>query len=314
MRITRPLTLLEVAKLIEARPIGNPDTLIEGLNEIHKVQKGDLTFVDFEKYYKRALSSPASVVLIDKEPEDSNQKALLVSDDPFRDYNRLVNFFKPFQPANNLISPSAQIGKETHIQPGTFIGNNVQIGDNCLIHANVSICDDTIIGDNVIIHPNTAIGSDAFYVKKRANADVMYEKMLSCGRVIIEDDVEIGAGCTIDRGVSGDTIIGRGTKIDNQVHIGHGTVIGKNCLFAAQVGIAGKVNIGDNVIIWGQAGISKDLTIGSDTVILARSGVGKSLKGGITYFGSPAREARRVWKEMAVSTQLPEMWEKLKKL
>src|SRR5205085_2804736 len=136
------------------------------------------------------------------------------------------------------ISESATIGTGTVIQPGAFIGNNVVIGKNCLIHSNVSVYDHTEIGNDVIIHANTVIGSDAFYFKRRKD---YYDKMLSCGRVIIHDRVEIGASCTIDKGVSGDTIIGEGTKIDNQVHIGHDTVIGKNCLFAAQVGIAGVV-------------------------------------------------------------------------
>ena len=138
--------------------------------------------------------------------------------------------------------------------------------------------------------------------------------MESCGRVVIEDDVEIGAGCTIDRGVSGDTVIGRGTKFDNQVHIGHDSVIGKNCLFAAQVGVAGAVDIKDGVILWGQVGVSKTLTIGENAVVLAQTGVPSSLEGNKTYFGYPAEEASYKRRELVWVKRIPEIWEKLKKL
>jgi UDP-3-O-[3-hydroxymyristoyl] glucosamine N-acyltransferase len=136
--------------------------------------------------------------------------------------------------------------------------------------------------------------------------------MISCGRVIIENQVEIGALCTIDKGVSGDTVIGHGSKLDNQVHIGHDTVIGKNCLFAAQVGVAGVVTIEDDVILWGQVGVQKDLTIGKGAVILGKSGVSKSLAGGKVYFGAPVEEARDKWKELALIRKLPSIIEELR--
>jgi UDP-3-O-[3-hydroxymyristoyl] glucosamine N-acyltransferase len=135
--------------------------------------------------------------------------------------------------------------------------------------------------------------------------------MASCGRVVIEDYVEIGAGCTIDRGVSGDTLIGAGTKMDNLVQIGHDTVIGKNCLFAAQVGIAGATIIEDNVILWGQVGVSKTLTIGKDAVLYAQSGVPASLEGDKNYFGSPAMEAKEKMKELVWIKRIPELWERV---
>ncbi len=133
--------------------------------------------------------------------------------------------------------------------PNAYVGNHVTIGENCIIHPNVTIMDHCIIGNNVIIQAGTVIGSDAFYYNKKTNRDIHYKKMTSCGRVVIEDFVELGAGCMIDRGVSGDTVIGAGSKLDNMVHIGHDTIIGKNCLFAAQVGIAGATLIEDNVIL-----------------------------------------------------------------
>ena len=137
--------------------------------------------------------------------------------------------------------------------------------------------------------------------------------MPDCGRVIIEDDVEIGSGCTIDRGVSHDTVIGKGTRLDNMIHIGHDTVIGKNCLIAAQVGIAGVVTLQDGVILWGQVGVSKTLTIGENAVIMAQSGVGGDLKGNKAYFGSPVQDAREKQKELVWVKRIPELWDKVMK-
>ncbi|HXH17660.1 MAG TPA: UDP-3-O-(3-hydroxymyristoyl)glucosamine N-acyltransferase [Chitinophagales bacterium] len=313
MKLREPISLGEAAEFLQAKLVGNPNMKITGINEIHKVQPGDITFVDKEKYFDVALRSKASYIIINKDIASPNGKAFLISSDPFRDFNKLTLHFMPFEPCSERISPSARIGENTIIQPGVFIGNHVSIGSNCIIHANVSICDHSVIGNNVIIQPNVVIGGDAYYFKFRNSTENFYDKLLSCGRVVIEDNVEIGAGCTIDRGVSGDTIIGKGTKLDNLVMVGHGAVIGKNCLISAQVGIAGKTIIEDEVIIWGQVGISKDLSIGKGAVILAKSGVSKSLEGGKTYFGIPAEEARGKWKEMAILRQLPQIWEKIKK-
>jgi UDP-3-O-[3-hydroxymyristoyl] glucosamine N-acyltransferase len=174
--------------------------------------------------------------------------------------------------------------------------------------------DHCVIGDNVIIQAATVIGSDAFYYNTKKDRAVWYRKMESGGRVVIEDDVEIGAGCTIDRGVSHDTLIGRGSKLDNMIHIGHDTVVGKNCLFAAQVGVAGAANIGDGVVLWGQVGVSKTLTIGDNAVVLAQSGVPASLDGGKIYFGTPVEDAGMKKKEIVWIKRIPEIWERLKNI
>jgi UDP-3-O-[3-hydroxymyristoyl] glucosamine N-acyltransferase len=155
----------------------------------------------------------------------------------------------------------------------------------------------------VIIHANTVIGADAFYFKKRPDG---YDKLYSCGRVVIGNNVEIGAACTIDKGVSGDTIIGDGTKIDNQVHLGHGVVVGKHCLLAAQVGVGGKTIIQDEVSLWGQVGVQKDILIEKGAVVLGQSGVTKSLKGNKVYFGTPAAEAKSRYRELTYLRRLPE--------
>ena len=309
MKFPSPVSLDELSKLTGSQMMSRTKSLVSGINEIHKVESGDITFVDHPKYYEKALHSAATFVIINKVTEVPDNKALLISDDPFSAYITIVKKFRKFKAASKAISETSSIGEGTVIQPGSFVGENVRIGKNCIIHSNVSIYDHSLIGDDVIIHANTVIGADAFYFKRRPEG---YDKMLSCGRVVIHDKVEIGASCTIDKGVSGDTIIGAGTKIDNQVHVGHDTVIGKNCLFAAQVGIAGVVTIEDDVILWGQVGVQKDLTIGKGAVVLGQSGIPKSLEGGKTYFGSPVQDAREKMKELALVKQLPEIIEKLK--
>ena len=301
MRFPQPYTLEQIATIINAKYVGASDFPVLGMNEIHVVQAGDIVFVDHPKYYEKALHSKATIVLINKEVECPEGKALLISDDPFRDFNKLTDFFKPFQKATALIAPSARIGENTVVQPGTFVGNNVVIGNNCRIHSNVSIYDDCVIGDNVTIHAGTVLGADAFYYKKRPEG---FDKLKSGGRVVIEDNVDLGALCTIDRGVTGDTTIKKGTKIDNQVHIGHDTVVGEKCLIASQTGIAGCVVIENKVTIWGQVGMTSGITIGEKAVILAQSGISKSLEGGQTYFGYPAGEAREKYKEMSALKQL----------
>ncbi|MDH3381753.1 MAG: UDP-3-O-(3-hydroxymyristoyl)glucosamine N-acyltransferase, partial [Flavobacteriaceae bacterium] len=219
----------------------------------------------------------------------------LLSDDPFRDFKKLGLYFKPFQSANIPIAESAVIGKNTIIQPNVFIGNNVVIGENCLIHPNVVIYDDCTIGNHVTIHAGTVIGADAFYYKKRSDC---YDKLNSCGSIIIEDYVDIGALCTIDRGVTGNTTIKKGTKIDNQVQVGHDTVIGERCLIAAQTGISGCVVLEEQVTLWGQVGTNSGIRIGAGATVFGQSGVTKSISGGKSYFGSPIAESREKMKEI----------------
>lgn len=311
MKFSYPYTLEEVADIINATYVGPADFPVLGMNEIHVVQPGDIVFVDHPKYYDRALQSPATIILINKEVSCPKGKALLISDDPFRDFNKLTKRLKPFTPVSGAIADTAVIGENTIVQPNVFLGNNVKIGKNCVIHSNVSIYDGAVIGDNVIIHAGTVIGGDAFYYKNRPEG---FDKLLSGGNVVIENDVEIGALCTIDKGVSASTTIGEGTKIDNQVQIGHDTIIGKRCLIASQVGIAGCVLIEDFVTIWGQVGITSAITIGEKAVISAQSGVSKSLPGNKAYFGTPADEFRKKYKEMASIRMIPDIIEKLDKL
>lgn len=309
MKFNKTYTLKQIAEIISSKYIGTDDFPVQGMNEIHVVEPGDIVFVDHPKYYDKALQSAATIVLINKEVECPEGKALLISDDPFRDFNMLTKHFRPFQFSNVSISDSAKIGEGTVIQPNCFVGHNVQIGKNCLIHSNVSIYDNTVIGDNVIIHAGTILGADAFYYKKRTDG---FDQLLSGGRVVIENNVGIGALCTIDKGVTGDTTIGEGTKIDNQVHVGHDTVIGKKCLIASQTGIAGCVIIEDEVTLWGQVGTTSGITIGAKAVIMGQTGVTKSVEGGKSYFGTPIEESREKLKQLANIKRIPEIIEKLK--
>ncbi|WP_310991874.1 UDP-3-O-(3-hydroxymyristoyl)glucosamine N-acyltransferase [Aequorivita marina] len=311
MKFPTPQTLENIAMIIGSDYVGEANFPVFGMNEIHVVQPGDIVFVDHPKYYDKALQSQATVILINKTVECPVGKALLVSDDPFRDFNKLTQYFNPFQKATSIISETATIGKGTTLQPNVFVGNNVKIGDNCLIHSNVSIYDDTVIGDNVTIHAGTVLGSDAFYYKNRPEK---FDKLKSGGNVVIKDNVDLGALCTIDSGVTGSTTIGEGTKLDNQVHVGHDTVIGERCLIASQVGIAGCVLIEDFVTIWGQVGVTSGITIGEKAVISAQSGVSKSLPGHKSYFGTPADEFRKKYKELASIRLIPDIIEKLDRL
>ena len=311
MKLPSPVSITWIATFIQARIVGNTDASATGINELHKVEKGDLVFVDHPKYYDRCINSPASFIIINKETAVPDGKTLLIIDNPFEAYCKIVSHFRPFESSSKMISDTAVIGEGTFLYPNVFVGNHVIIGKNSIIHPNVTIMDHCIIGDRVIIQAGTVIGSDAFYYNSKKNRDLWYKKMPSCGRVLIEDDVEIGAGCTIDRGVSHDNIIGKGTKMDNMIHIGHDTIIGKNCLIAAQVGIAGVVTVEDGVILWGQVGVSKTLTIGANAVVYAQSGVVGDLEGGRSYFGSPVQDARVKTKEMVWVKRIPELWDKV---
>ena len=311
MKFTSGQTLSKIANLLNCNFIGNADFPVLGMNEIHVVEKGDIVFVDHPKYYDKALESEASIILINKEVICPPGKALLISEDPFRDFNKLIHHFNPFIAATAVISPTSEIGENTIIQPNVFVGNNVKIGKNCLIHSNVCLYDHTVVGDNVIIHSGTILGADAFYYKNRPEK---YDKLVSGGNVLINNNVEIGALCTIDKGVTASTVVGEGSKIDNQVHIGHDTVLGKRCLIASQVGISGCVIIEDFVTIWGQVGVTSGITIGEKAVISAQSGVSKSLEGHKSYFGTPADDFRKKYKEIASIKLIPEILEKLEKI
>ena len=312
MKFPAPVTTEWMANFINASMQGESNQLITGINEIHVVEPGDMVFVDHPKYYEKCLNSAADFIIINsKDVVVPAGKMIFVVEDPFEAYLSIVDHFKPFTVQHTAVSQDLQLGEGTILMPQVYIGKGVTIGKDCIIHPQVTILDGTQIGDRVIIQSGTVIGSDAFYYNTKKNRPVWYKKMKSCGSVEIGNDVEIGAACTIDRGVTGVTRIGEVTKLDNMVHIGHDTQVGKNCLFAAQVGIAGGTIIEDGVILWGQVGVNKTITIGANAVVMAKSGVPSSLAGGKTYMGYPAEEAGIKRREFVWVKRIPELWKKV---
>lgn len=311
MKFSQPIPVRDIAQQTGAEIIGDADGVVLGINEIHNVAPGDITFVDHEKYYNFVLTSAATFVFINKKIEAPEGKTLLFTPDPFTAYNSFAQKLHPTLHSSASIAKSAVIGAGTVIYPNAFIGENVTIGRNCIIYPNVTIYAHSVIGDNVLIHGNSTIGADAFYYKGRGTH---YDKMHTVGRAVIHDDVEIGSGCTVDAGVSADTVIGKGTKMDSQVHIGHDATIGMHCILCAQVGIAGNVRIGNHVTLYGKSALSKNISVGDRAILLGSSASAKSLEGGKTYLGTPAEEVHRASRQFAIIKMLPDMWEKLRKL
>lgn len=327
MKLTPPQTVEQLAALLQAKYDGDPKHTVTGINEIHRVEAGDLTFVDVAKYYKKALNSAATTILINKQVDVPAGKAIIISDDPFRDYNKLTEHFQPRKALDVAVSPkldpsirlgrnvaigeNVTIGKNVEIGHNVVIGSNVSIGEGTLIYPNVVIYDFSVIGKNCCIQSGAIIGGEAFYYKKRANGR---DKMLSKGRTVLEDNVDIGACTTVDRGVSADTLIGEYTKIDNLVQIGHDTTVGKRCVIAAQVGIAGVCVIEDDVILWGKVGIPSGVTIGQGAILQAMTGVFSDLKGGKIYSGIPAQEQMKTLRKYASMEKLSRMIHKIERL
>ena len=314
MQFPSPVSVSWIADFIDAKITGNKNSSASGINEIHKVKNGDIVFVDHPKYYDACLNSAATCIIINTDVPIPEGKTLFVVEDPFEAYLKIVDHFRPFVPSEKMISDSAKVGKGCTIMPNVFLGNNVVVGDGCIIHPNVIIYDDCIIGNHAEIHSGTVIGSDAFYFNTKKNREHWFKKMKSCGIVEIGNNVEIGANCTIDRGVSDSTHIGSGTKMDNLIHIGHDVVIGKNCLIAAQVGIAGGTVLGDGVTLWGQVGVNKTISIGDNAVVMGQSGVTSSIGPNKTYWGTPIQEFYNKRKELVMIKRLPEIWEKIKSI
>jgi UDP-3-O-[3-hydroxymyristoyl] glucosamine N-acyltransferase len=305
MQFPQPIPITEIAASIGAEIIGDEQALAWGINEIHQVRPGDVTFVDVKKYFDKSLKSAASIIILNERTEAPEGKTLLLCADPFQAYNNLVLAHRPFQPLTQAISSLATIDPSAIIEPGVIIGPHVTVGANSHIQAGVIIHEHTIIGNNVTVQSGSIIGTEAFYFKRTPEG---YTKWRSGGRVILEDQVDVGPGCTINKGVSGDTIIGAGTKLDSQVHIGHDVVIGKRCLLAGQVGIGGNTVLGDDVVVYGQAGIAQNLKIGNKVIISAKAGVSKDLEDGKAYFGTPAAEARTAYRELAALRHLPDFF------
>lgn len=324
MQFPYPVSLSELAGILQCDYAGPATLSVTGINEIHRVKSGELTFVDVPKYYRKALESEAVCVLINQSLPPPAGKGLLICDDPFSDFNRLLRHFRPDIPLAHSAAggdfpgvamgrhvvwgDEVQIGEGTEIGHFVSLGSHVRIGKNCRIHAHVCIGDFVEIGDEVTINANSVIGGEAFYFKNRPWGR---EKLLSKGGVVIGNHVDIGACVTIDRGVTSDTHIGDWSKLDNLVQIGHDTVVGRRCIIAAQTGIAGCVNVEDEVILWGQVGVNKGLTIGKGAELLGKTGVMSSLEGGKSYLGMIAEERSRYLRQEVARRKLPELLQAL---
>lgn len=299
MKFEKVYKVEELFAGFDVQIVGERDGIV-GMNEIHRVEEGDLCFVDHHKYYDKTLASDASFILINKEVDVPKGKTIIVCDAPFHVFNTIAErYIKDdiiLAEAHAIIHPTAII------EPGAIVHQGALIGENCHIHANAVIGPKVHLKRNVIVHANATVGTDAFYYHK---TDGVMTKWNTIGSVFVDDDVEIGANCTISRGVSSTTVIGRGSKLDAQVHVGHGAKIGEDCTIAAQAGISGKAIIEDRSVIYGQAGIAQNVRIGKGAIIAAKAGVAKDLEGGHTYFGIPARNMKEFYREYISLKKLP---------
>ena len=307
-------TASQIAGFINGKIIGDENAVITGVSPIEKGETGHLSFVAQDRFSHYLETSLCSVLVVSEKLLNDKQynSTIIAVEDAYLSFQVLMNLYEQmkgkksgiekgsvihdtaevgaetFIGAFSYISEKVKIGSGSQIYPQVYIGKNVKIGNNCRIDSGVRIYDYTIIGDNCTIHSNTVIGSDGFGYQPTEKG---YNKIPQLGNVVIEDNVEIGSNCSIDRGTIGSTIIGKGTKIDNLIQIAHNVKIGQNNVIAAQAGIAGSTNIGDWNMIGGQAGIVGHITIGNQVKIQAQSGVNSNTKDGEVLYGSPAINA-----------------------
>jgi len=328
--------LREIASLLNGEIIGPPhadEIEIKGVSGINDALEGDITFLASERFAKYLPGCRASCVMV-KEPIPGLERAQLKVPNPHLAFSKLLEHFyiEPKKPLGisteafvsekastgknvsifplSYISDGAFIDEGTVIYPFVFVGENTTIGKGCIIYPNVVVREKVTIGNNVIIHSGSVIGSDGFgYVFDEGK----HYKIPQVGGVIIEDDVEIGSNVSIDRATTGNTIIGRGTKIDNLVQIAHNVKIGKHCIIVGQVGIAGSTEIGDYVTLGGQVGVVDHVKIGSGTMIGAQSGVISDVSKGI-YTGSPIMPHREWLKSQAIISKLPELYKRIREI
>ena len=328
-------TLDELAKYVGGRVCGDPNVEIRSVATLTKAGEGDISFLANVKYEKMLLTTKASAVIVGAETAQATT-ALLVAEDPYYAFMQIVVLLHGYRKHKKvgispkaMISDTAKIGVDCHIHdfatisneakignnciiyPGVFIGEKTQLGNDCIIYPNVTVYDGCKIGNRVIIGSNAAVGEDGFGF---ATHKGMHYKIPHIGCVIIEDDVEIGSGCGIERGTLGDTVIGQGSKIGDLVAVGHGTRVGAHCLIVAQVGIAGSTTLGHHCVIGGQAGIAGHLTIGNMVTIAAQAGVINNLADGQIVVGAPAIEANLGKRAYSLIQTLPEMRQDIRNL
>ncbi len=328
-------TLGELAEYVGGRVVGDTDILIKSASTLGRAGEGDISFLTNRRYEKQLRTTKASAVIVGRETANTSVP-LLIAEDPYYAFMQIMVLLHGHRKHKKVgISPrssiadTAKIGADCHIHdfatiadgarigdgciiyPSVYIGPGVQIGNDSIIYPNVTIYDGCKIGNRVIINANTAVGEDGFgYASHKG----IHHKIPQIGIVIIEDDVEIGTCCGIERGTLGDTVIGQGTKIGDLVTIGHGSKIGPHCLLVAQVGIAGSSNLGHHCIVGGQVGIVGHINIGNNVIIAAQAGVINNIPDGKVVLGAPAIEAGQGKRAYGMIQYLPEMRQNIRRL
>ncbi|MFP4236484.1 MAG: UDP-3-O-(3-hydroxymyristoyl)glucosamine N-acyltransferase [Desulfonatronovibrio sp.] len=327
------MLLSELASKLNLRFTGE-DFRIEGINTLQDAGPDQISFLANAKYAPLLEQTRAGAVIVDEDHAPRVSRAL-ISPNPYLDFARTVKLFEQpqglfkdhsaqaFVQDSARIDPSAVIhpmafighgaiiGPNTRIFPFVYIGENTSVGADCLIYPNVSVMSGSKVGDRVVIHPGAVIGSDGFGFVQDGAAR---KKIPQVGGVIIEDDVEIGAGTTIDRATLGKTVVGRGTKVDNLVQIAHNVQIGENSVIVSQVGISGSSKLGRNVILGGQVGVAGHIEIGDNARVAAKSGVGKAIPANRDFGGIPAMDHSIFLKNAVLMPRLPQMFKRIKKL
>ena len=328
-------TLGELAEYVGGRVRGDANVIIKSASTLGRADKGEISFLANRKYEKQMRTTKASAVIVGKETANTTVP-LLVADDPYYAFMQIMVLLHGHRKHKKVgisprasISDSAKIGVDCHINnfatiadearvgdsciiyPGVYIGQGTQIGNDCIIYPNVSIYDGCKIGNRVIINANSTIGEDGFgYASHKG----IHHKIPQIGIVVIEDDVEIGACCGIERGTLGDTVIGQGSKLGDLITIGHGAKIGAHCLLVAQVGIAGSAILGHHCVVGGQVGIVGHINIGNNVMIAAQAGVTNSIPDGKAVLGAPAIEANQGKRAYSMIQYLPEMRQSIRAL
>lgn len=326
------LTLAEIARLVGGDLDGDGSLRICGVAKIEEAQPGEISFISNPKYAKFIETTRASAIIVSHD-FPATKHATIRTQNPYFSFLKILIMFHPGEEAVSLgthpsavidatakigcncrigacavIDKNCQIGENVTLYPGVVIGRNAQVGDNTVLHANVVLRERVRIGNNVIIHSGTVVGSDGFGFAREGEH---YHKIPQVGIVIIEDDVEIGSNCSIDRATLGQTIIRKGAKLDNLIQVAHNVEIGADTVIAAQSGISGSTKIGHHVVIGGQVGFVGHIEVGSNTTIAAQSGVSKSLPPDSVYFGTPARPIMQAKREEVALRKLPELLKRI---